>query len=33
MGCEKTRFFTPGPTLKTKPEGEIKLAFLLGFDQ
>jgi hypothetical protein len=32
MGCEKARVFTPDPTLKTKPGGEIKLAFLLGFD-
>jgi len=31
MGCEKARVFVPDQTLKTKPEGEIKLAFFAGF--
>jgi len=31
MGCEKARVFMLDSTLKTKPGGEIKLAFLLGF--
>jgi len=33
MGCEKARVFAPDKTLKNKSEGEIKLAFLLGFYQ